>query len=474
MPNLFQRRLTLFYLLLIVAVMAAMGVILNMVIKRGSFDASMDKFLLTMVLATVAVGIVAALINIWIAAQMSRPIEIITAGVDNMAQGNLRQRIHLLPSDELHHLGQSINELAETLEHNLIEISSVRNRLALVLDTTINGIFTVSQYGRVTYMNRVASKILGLGPEELGKKHSEVIQNYTLIDLIDKVRTTHQPVRCEIKFHSHLDRLLEVNVVPLRAGLYGREEGTLAIFNDITELKRLERVRKDFVGNISHELLTPVTTSTGYAENLMNCQGMDREQIRQKSAVIYDEANRLQRLISRLMELSRIESGRLQLHLQTLDISEIIEKSISMSRRDHEQEIWVDFNKPTEPLMVDFDEELIVQVILNLLDNAVKYSPPNTPVVITVEDQPEEVKVTVSNQGEGIPPQEKERIFERFYRIDKDRSRDTGGFGLGLSIVKHLVEHHNGKLGVESELGRGATFYFTLPHKIETGGELPQ
>jgi two-component system phosphate regulon sensor histidine kinase PhoR len=201
---------------------------------------------------------------------------------------------------------------------------------------------------------------------------------------------------------------------------------------------------------------------------------MDREQIRQKSAVIYDEANRLQRLISRLMELSRIESGRLQLHLQTLDISEIIEKSISMSRRDHEQEIWVDFNKPTEPLMVDFDEELIVQVILNLLDNAVKYSPPNTPVVITVEDQPEEVKVTVSNQGEGIPPQEKERIFERFYRIDKDRSRDTGGFGLGLSIVKHLVEHHNGKLGVESELGRGATFYFTLPHKIETGGELPQ
>lgn len=465
MSNLFQRRLALFYMLLIVAVMIATGIILNMVIKHGSFDPSMDKFLSNMMLALVGVGILAILINIWLAAQISKPIEIITRGVDNMAQGNLRQRIHLLPSDELYHLGQTINELAETLENNLIEISSVRNRLALVLDTTVNGIFAVSHYGRVTYVNRVASNILGIGPEDLGKKHSEVIQNKTLIELIDKVRTTYQPARCEIKFQRHRDRLLEVNVVPLNAGLHGREEGTLAIFNDITELKRLERVRKDFVANISHELITPVTTITGYAENLMNCDNMNRDTIRQKSAVIYDEANRLHRLISRLMELSRIESGRMQLYLKNLNLSEIIDKSISISRRDHQQEINVQFDKPAEPIMVEFDEELIVQVMLNLLDNAIKFSPPDSPVVIEIEDQPHEVKVMVTNQGEGIPPHEKERIFERFYRVEKERAKDSEGFGLGLSIVKHLVEHHNGKLGVESELGRGATFFFTLPRK---------
>jgi len=466
MSSLFQRRLTLFYLVLIVAVMIAMGIILNMVIKRGSFDPGMDRFLSYTALAVVAVGIVAILINIWIAAQISKPIEIITRGVDNMAQGNLRHRIHLLPSDELYHLGQSINELAETLENNLIEISSIKNRLALVLDTTVNGIFSVSQYGRVTYVNRVASNILGIGPDDLGKKHSEVIQNKTLIELIDKVRTTYQPVRREIKFHRYGDRLLEVNVVPLKAGLHGREEGTLAIFNDITELKRLERVRKDFVANISHELITPVTNITGYARNLMNCEDMDRDTIKQKSTVIYEEADRLYRLISRLMELSRIESGRMQLHLRNLDLSEVIDKSIAISRRDHKQEINVKFEKPAEPIMVECDEELIIHVMLNLLDNAIKFSHPDSPVVIAVEDQPHEVKVMVSDQGEGIPPHEKERIFERFYRVEKDRAKDgEEGFGLGLSIVKHLVEHHNGRLGVESELGRGATFFFTLPRK---------
>lgn len=474
MPSLFQRRLTLFYLLLIAAVMVAMGYILYMVIRKSGFDYTMDKFLMTMILASVAVGIVALLMNVWIAAQISRPLDIITAGVDNMAQGNLQHRIHLLPSDELYHLGQTINEMAEKLENNLIEISSVRNRLALVLDTTVNGIFTVSQYGRITYMNRRASKILGIGPEQLGQKHAEVLQNYTLVEMIDKVRVNYQPIRSEIKFHGMSDRLLEVNVVPLRAGLNGREEGTLAIFNDITELKRLERVRKDFVGNISHELLTPVTTITGYAENLMQSQDMAPDVIRQNSAVIYDEAIRLQRLISRLMELSRIESGRLQLHKQNLDLSAVIEKSINMSRRDHEGEIFVEYQPPAHPLMVDLDEELIVQVMLNLLDNAIKFSPPGSPVVIAVEDHPQEVKIMVTNQGEGIPPHEKDRIFERFYRVDKERSRDTGGFGLGLSIVKHLVEHHNGRLGVESELGCGATFFFTLPRKSEDGQETAQ
>ncbi len=474
MPSLFQRRLTLFYFLLIAAVMAAMGYILYMVIKRSGLDYTMDKFLLTMILAAVAVGVVALLMNIWIAAQISKPLDIITAGVDDMSQGNLQHRIHLLPSDELYHLARTINEMAEKLENNLIEISSVRNRLALVLDTTVNGIFTVSQYGRITYMNRQASKILGIGSEQLGQKHSEVLQNHTLVDMIDRVRVNNQPIRSEIKFHGMNDRLLEVNVVPLRAGLIGRGEGTLAIFNDITELKRLERVRKDFVGNISHELVTPVATITGYAANLLKSQNMDPETIRQNSAIIYDEAIRLQRLISRLMELSRIESGRMQLHKQNLDVSAVIEKSINLSRRDHEQPIRVEFHKPENALMAEFDEELIVQVLLNLLDNAIKFSPPDSPVVISVEDRPEEVKVMVTNQGEGIPPHEKDRIFERFYRIDKDRSRDIGGFGLGLSIVKHLVEHHNGKLGVESELGEGATFFFTLPRKPQDGEEPAQ
>ncbi len=474
MPSLFQRRLTLFYFLLIAAVMAAMGFILYMVIDRSGFDFTADKFLMTVLLAAVAVGILALLMNILIAAQISRPLDIITAGVDNMSEGNLQHRIHLLPSDELYHLAQTINEMAERLENNLIEISSVRNRLALVLDTTVNGIFTVSQYGRITYMNRRAAKILGIGPEQIGQKHQEVLQNQILVDMIDKVRVNYQPIRSEVKFHGVYDHLLEVNVVPLRTGLNGREDGTLAIFNDITELKRLERVRKDFVANVSHDLLTPVNNITGCAKHLLNRRDMADQEIKSNLESIYEQSIRLELLINRLMELSRIESGRMQLHKQNLDLTAVINKSISMSRIDHEQEFIVEFNPPQHPLMVDFDEQLIVQVMLNLLDNAIKFSPPGSPIIISVEDRPEEVKVMVANQGEGIPPHEKDRIFERFYRVDKERSNDSGGFGLGLSIVKHLVEHHNGKLGVESEIGSGATFFFTLPRQHEDEKESAQ
>lgn len=421
------------------------------------------NILKNLLLAILLIGILAILISMWVAAQISRPVGIITRAVDNMAQGNLQHRIHMLASDELYHLGKSINHLAETLENNLIEISSIKNRLELVLNTTVNGILTVSQYGRLTYINAVASNLLAIGSDQLGRKHTEVIDNYGLLDMIDKVQKDYQPLRSEILFHGQRDRLLEVNAVPLRDGRYGWDEGTLVILNDITELKRLEQVRKDFVSNVTRELVTPVATISDHAEKLINNQDMDSKDILENSGIIYEEATRLSRLICRLIELSRLESGRIQLHMQPWNLSELIEKSIEIACHDHEQKFSVEYKKPAAAPLITCDSELIIQVMLNLLDNAIKYSPPEAPVVVAIEEQPEQVKVLITNQGEGISAQEGERIFERFYRLDEARLRESEGFGLGLSIVKHVIEHHNGQVGVVSQPGQGVTFFFTLP-----------
>lgn len=426
-----------------------------------------------LLLAIFLIGILAILIGMWVAAQISRPVSIITRAVDSMAQGNLQHRIHLLASDELYHLGKSINDLAETLENNLIEISSIKNRLELVLNNTVNGVITVSQYGRLTYINPIASDLLAIDTDQLGRKHTEVIENDSLLGLIDKVRKDFQPQRCEILFHGQRDRLLEVNAVPLRNGRHGWDEGTLVILNEITELKRLEQVRKDFVRNVSRELVTPVATIGDLAEKIINQPGLPDKHI-QDARIIHDEATRLRRLICRLLELSRLESGRIQMHMQPWNMSDLIEKAIEIAYHDHKQKFFVDYRKPAQAPFITCDSELVIQVMLNLLDNAIKYSPPEAPIVVDIEEQPEEVKVLITNQGEGFPEQLGERLFERFYRLGEARPRESEGFGLGLSIVKHVIEHHNGQVGVISQPGQGVTFFFTLP-KAEgfSQGQLP-
>ncbi len=431
------------------------------------------KLFQNLLLVILLIGIIAVLVGVWVAVQISRPVATITRAVDNMARGNPQHRIHLLPSDELHHLGKSINDLAETLENNLIEISSIKNRLELVLNNTVNGIITLSQYGRLTYINPIASGLLAIGLEQLGSKQDEVIENDSLLEMLGKVQKDYRPLRREVLFHGQRDRLLEVNAVPLRDGPYGWDEGTLVILNDITELKRLEQVRKDFVRNVTRELVVPVSTISEHAETLANNPELAEQDIHDKSALIYEEATRLSRLICRLLELSRLESGRIHLHMQLWNLSELIEKSIEVAYREHQQQQFlVDYKEPTQPALISCDSELIVQVMLNLLDNAIKYSPPGAPIVVELEEQAEKVKVKVTNQYEAIPEQEGERLFERFYRLDEARLKGSEGFGLGLSIVKHVIEHHNGEVGVISRPKVGVTFFFTLP-KAEATEQLP-
>jgi len=231
--------------------------------------------------------------------------------------------------------------------------------------------------------------------------------------------------------------------------------GVLIVLNDITELKSFGAGSRDFVANVSHELKTPVASISGFAETLMDMDCRNPENVREFSEIIYNEAMRLSRLINRLLELSRLESGKSGLNIRNVDMVHLIQDTTAIIKQNFEGDLSVDIRRPAGQVLVECDRELIMQVLLNLMDNAINYNPEGEELSVILEDCGHQVKIKVADHGEGIPEEEKERVFERFYRIDKARSRKTGGTGLGLSIVKHLVENHNGQVGVDKTTGRG-------------------
>ncbi len=420
--------------------------------------------LLLILLAIMMIGVIAFVISTHLAANFTRPLTELTSAVEEIARGDLDKRIPYWSDDELGLLASAVNYMASEMDKTLTEISAVKNRLEVVLRNTVNGIIMVDLEARITYVNPKAQKLLAMGHDYQGRKHVEMINNYELLQAIDEVRRMLQPVRKEIQLFTPAEKQIEANVLPICKDIPQIYGGVLVVLNDITELKRLERVRRDFVANVSHELKTPVTSISGFAETLMNESEENPRNVREFSEIIYNEAVRLSKLINRLLDLSRLESGKSGLNIKNVDMVRLIQDTVELVKQDGRVS-KINIIKPAGQVLVECDKELIVQVLLNLLDNALIYSPEGEPITISLEDEGERIKVLVIDRGEGIPENETDRVFERFYRVDKARSRKTGGTGLGLSIVKHLVENHNGVTGVESAPGKGSTFYFIIPKK---------
>ncbi|MDD3022769.1 MAG: ATP-binding protein [Syntrophomonadaceae bacterium] len=415
-------------------------------------------------LAIFLIGLVALALSIAIAKRVTRPLQDLTAGVQDMTQGNLKLRIAYQSEDEVGILANAVNHMAQSLDNSINEMSEVNSRLEALLCNTVNGILMVDHEGRVNYANPVAFTLLSLKDNYLGRKHVEIIGNYELLGIIDKVRAELNPLRRNIVLHTLGEKVVEVNVLPLSNNKDGAAGGVLVVLNDISEITRLEEVRKDFVANVSHELKTPVATISGFAETLMNEGDLGTEHVKEFSSIIYEESQRLSRIINRLLELSRLESYQQQLNSRLIDMGAVIEYAINIvKKRSNSPELNISFTKPAEAVCIAGDEDLIVQIMLNLLDNAINYSSRGQEISVSLEESEETIKVSVADKGEGIPEKDLPRIFERFYRVDKTRSKKTGGTGLGLSIVKHLVENHGGQVGVKSQLGQGSVFYFILP-----------
>lgn len=422
------------------------------------------RHILSAMLAAVLISLLLGLIISFILAKyFSRPLHDITEAVKDMAGGNLQRRTLFHSSDELGVLARSFNEMGQHIEQSMLEVSEVKNRLQALLDNTVNGIIMIGAEGKLAYANPASVSILGLRDDFMGRKYAEVINTYELLDMIDEAKAGRKAVKRSIVLHMLGEKTVEANVVPI-GNEKAASDDILLVLNDISEIKRLEKVRKDFIANVSHELKTPVAAISGFSETLLDEGGQNPENVAEFTRIIYDEAQRLTLLINDLLELSKLESDENRLDMQAIDLGQLVYENIErMTKVARLRNIDIRYRPPSRPVKIISDSNSINQILSNLIDNAIKYSNDEGWIEVKLEERRDLVKVGIIDSGIGIPEKELPRIFERFYRVDKARSRKTGGTGLGLAIVKHLVENLGGKITVESNPENGSTFTFTLP-----------
>jgi len=387
----------------------------------------------------------------------------IGAWAKSFANGDFSRRISLSAREEMEGLADSLNSMSHQIQSRMEESIADKSRLEAVFLSMFDGVMVIDGRGAIVLMNQTLKELLQVDTGVAGKKPLEVIRNIDIQELAERVLTSRsRPESREITLLHPQEKVLLAHATPVL-----REEaidGAVLVFHDITELRRLEKVRRDFVANVSHELRTPVSTIRGYAETLLEGALEDKAHAREFLRIIYDDAGRLTKLINDLLDLSRIESGKMKLALEQCSLEAVVDKVLTgMDKEARKNSVTLKKEVPPRLSKIRIDEAAIAQVLLNLVENAVKYNNAGGGVTIGARETPRSIEVSVSDTGIGIPQEDIPRIFERFYRVDKARSRDLGGTGLGLSIVKHIIQSHHGEVFVESRLDGGSTFRFTLP-----------
>lgn len=416
--------------------------------------------------------VVAGAISYRIAYGLTLPFEKMTRVARQISNMNYKSRVSIHTKDEIGDLGQAINIMADSLQMQMHRVLENESRLKSVLENMMSGVMMVDKDEQIVLLNRSAEEILGFSAYELlGKKYNEAKQQFEFTQLIEECLSTREHIRDEMIFYFPEERILEINLSPMS---HANEEfaGVLIVLHDITAFRRLERMRSEFVANVSHELKTPVAAVKGFAETLLAGAMNDKETAKSFLQIIFDESERLNRLIGDILELSKIESKRIPLHFSPVHLDNLLQKTIDVMKSEaHKKNIELEL-QVDDSLYIEADEDRLRQIMINLLSNGIAYTPEGGKVKVRVEQpessdaaegEKEHVRIIVSDTGIGIPRKDLPRIFERFYRVDKARSRSSGGTGLGLSIVKHLVDLHYGRISVESELGIGTKFIIDLP-----------
>jgi two-component system phosphate regulon sensor histidine kinase PhoR len=358
-------------------------------------------------------------------------------------------------------LRRSGSELRESHSATMDDLRRERDLLGSILETMQEGVLLLNERDEIVLVNPSLRSALLLQADVVGRKLSHALRRAELDELVAEARSSQESSNDELAVGGLKPRRLLVRVTPMRtpAG------AMLLVFFDVTEMRRLESMRRDFVANVSHELRTPVTAISSAAETLLGGALQDASAAATFVSIIERNSERLRLLVEDLLDLSRIESREYKLERQPLRLSELVERSLALLReRAQKGRVRTDLEIADAVPDVRADQRAFEQVLLNLLDNSIKYCPPGSRVVVRAEPVGgERVRIAIVDTGPGIAERDLPRLFERFYRVDAGRSRDMGGTGLGLSIVKHLVEAMGGEVGVESRIGFGSTFWFTLP-----------
>jgi len=418
-------------------------------------------------LAGGAVALVVALgIGLFVAGRVTRPVVEMEDVARQMSEGNFRVRASVRSPDEIGTLGRSLNVMAGRLREKIDDLEREQAKASAILDAMVEGVIATDSHDHIILLNEGARGIFGLGQTRVERRPLlEVIRNVDLHGLLSESRAAAdgEVVSREIKLPDPPERVLQVHAVPLR--FTGDEPGVVIILHDITELRRLEQVRTEFVANVSHELRTPLTAIQGYLETLLDGALEEPQHARKFLEIVFRHTERLGRLTDDLTDLSNIELGRISLRIEPTDLTEVTESALAIIQpRAGSGRVTVKASLPADMPEVLADRDRLAQILINLVDNAVKYTPAGGHVWVEAQRLPSGmVEVAVRDTGVGVPKADLPRLTERFYRVDKARSRELGGTGLGLAIVKHLVLAHGGDLGIESELWKGTTVRFTLP-----------
>jgi two-component system phosphate regulon sensor histidine kinase PhoR len=416
-------------------------------------------------LAAAALGLLVACGAAWLLSRHAlEPIREMRRMASSIAGGQLEGRLPTSTGDELSQIAGAINQMAAQLRLRLEEVTQEKEQLRAVLESMVEGVLVVDAKGTVLLANSHLRDFFDLTGEILGRPYVEALRDAAVDELLREAAGTDAFVSRQLRVGRIVTRTLQVQAVRFPAGAAPRA-GTVAVFHDISELARLEDVRRDFVATASHELRTPLAAIRGFAETLLSNQTLGETERRSYLEIIDRHAQRLTHIVHDLLELSTIERGRIRLEPVELDVCEVVASLIRDSGpRFRERRLEVVQVAP-ERVLAFADPHALEQILGNLLDNAVKYTEPGGRIEIRVESGDPKVRVRVQDTGIGIPEEDLGRIFERFYRVDKARSRALGGTGLGLAIVKHLVQSLGGEISVQSRIGEGSTFTFTLPRR---------
>lgn len=422
-----------------------------------------------LIIGFVIACLVVVFLGVKITGQYIRPIESVTKVAIELAKGNYKARAYESHSDETGMLSKAINILARNLQEMTLEQEMQQDRLHTLIENMGSGMILIDSRGYISLVNRSYKEIFHVTDEEyLDRLYYEAFLHAEIIELVEEIFMTEVKVRKQMLLPLSIERKhFEVYGAPI-IGTNHEWKGIVLVFHDITELKKLEQMRKDFLANVSHELKTPITSIKGFSETLLDGAMENQQFCEHFLHIILKESERMQGLIEDLLDLSKIEQQGFKLNMGTVDIKGLLEEiQMVLDKKSQDKDIilQVDINKS---VFVIGDSSRLKQIFINLINNAILYTPSGGTVSVKLFEDDHSVYIKVSDTGIGISKEEIPRIFERFYRVDKARSRNTGGTGLGLSIVKHLVEAHHGTVTVESEVGEGTTFTVTL-QKVALG-----
>ncbi len=437
-------------------------IVLRFAIPAETADQALGLFRRSLWVASLVILLVAGMAALLVSRGFSDRVERLREFSRRVAEGDFRALPGDGSGDALEMLGASLNQTAARMDRAIRTLTEERNLSSAILGSMVEGVAVVNGAERLVFANQGFADILELDvPPKSGSALVEIVRQTELIEAVRQVLAGEPRVEAEIVTGTLRQHFFAATVAAVRAG---ETSGAVVVLHDITELRKLERVRRDFVANVSHEFKTPLTAIQGFSETLL-AGAIDDPQNRERFlGIILEHSRRLARLTDDLLKLSQMDADRLELEIRRVSVAELIESCLETAQhRAAEKDIRVYVSQSAELPDIAGDRRRLAEVLQNLLDNATQYTLPGGRITLSADVRDADVVFTVSDTGIGIPKADQSRIFERFYRVDAARSREAGGTGLGLAIAKHLVEVHGGRIWVESEIGQGSQFNFSVP-----------